>query len=243
MKSVQQKSIATRIVDMLEHIRTYRVSAIAILVINLSMIIGVIFDNWNIFNIMFLYWMESVVIGFFTVFRMMNTKNSLLAKFFFIPSFGISYGFLTFGYGLIVYSIFAMTFMNLQSGENGISINSYLDGSYLVDVFSGRPELAIPLLFFIINQVYALRLSVKNENRYNEDEIGEISTTAFARIIKVYLAMLLMGIGVTIVNSFLNSFSVSEKLSEAVSIKITIVMVLLILTNTAINLNADKNKN
>ena len=133
--------------------------------------------------------------------------------------------------------------MNLQSGENGISINSYLDGSYLVDVFSGRPELAIPLLFFIINQVYALRLSVKNENRYNEDEIGEISTTAFARIIKVYLAMLLMGIGVTIVNSFLNSFSVSEKLSEAVSIKITIVMVLLILTNTAINLNADKNKN
>ena len=44
---------------------------------NLVPLIGVIFFKWDIINILYLYWMESCVIGFYNVFKIFAAKTSV----------------------------------------------------------------------------------------------------------------------------------------------------------------------
>lgn len=53
------------------------VSAIALIGVNCIPLLGVIFAKWSVFNIVILYWMETVVIGFITVLRILTAKGTM----------------------------------------------------------------------------------------------------------------------------------------------------------------------
>ena len=65
------------------------VSSIALVVSNLVPVWGVLFWDWNVFNVLFLFWMENVFIGVFNVLKMSIAKPtdvfSWIARFFMIP--------------------------------------------------------------------------------------------------------------------------------------------------------------
>ena len=42
---------------------------------NIVLIIFALFENWNILTIMFIYWCQSIIIGFFTFLKMLTLKD------------------------------------------------------------------------------------------------------------------------------------------------------------------------
>lgn len=81
------------------------ISETTLIISNIIPIIGVLFFHWDIFTILFLYWSESAIIGFFNVIKMALAlgislkRNEAVApmanaiqKIFMIPFFIIHYG-------------------------------------------------------------------------------------------------------------------------------------------------------
>lgn len=105
-------------------------AVISLIVANLIPLFGVMFYGWNVFSLMLLYWLENVIIGFFTILKMKKAEGSLLNKFpmslkvngrdvssfkrqsmfderaFFIPFFTLHFGLFTFVQGIFVLVFF-----------------------------------------------------------------------------------------------------------------------------------------
>lgn len=83
----------------------------ALVVFNLVPLIGVFAWGWQSFDLIFLYWMENVVIGVFTVLRMLvrpyGHALELVFPLFLAPFFALHYGGFCWGHGTFVVSLFA----------------------------------------------------------------------------------------------------------------------------------------
>ncbi|MEM6513782.1 MAG: DUF6498-containing protein [Pseudomonadota bacterium] len=81
-----------------------------IVAFNLVPLAGVWLFGWKTFDLIFLYWMENVIIGAFTVLRMLVRPYlhpiDLAAPAFMAPFFTVHYGMFCFVHGLFVVSLF-----------------------------------------------------------------------------------------------------------------------------------------
>jgi hypothetical protein len=79
-------------------------SVLALVAANLVPIAGVVFFGWDLGNIMLLYWVESGVIAFYTVLKIIivGKLGAIVAAPFFVGHFG---GFMT-GHFLLIYALF-----------------------------------------------------------------------------------------------------------------------------------------
>jgi len=85
--------------------------ALALLIgLNLVPLVGVFEWGWQSFEIIFLYWMENVVIGAFTFARMLirpyGHPIDLAFPAFFAPFFAVHYGMFCWGHGTFVMGLF-----------------------------------------------------------------------------------------------------------------------------------------
>lgn len=69
-----------------------RYSILSLLLANALPLVGVLFFDWNIFQILFLYWLESAIVGFFHVIKLGVIGRIGYFSLIFIPFFIILYG-------------------------------------------------------------------------------------------------------------------------------------------------------
>lgn len=85
-------------------------SSTALVLSNLVPLAGALFLGWNVFSIIFIFWLENVVIGLFNVLRMATVSGQStfdhVRKFFVIPFFVIHYGMFTLVHGIFVFALF-----------------------------------------------------------------------------------------------------------------------------------------
>lgn len=84
---------------------------IAAIVVNLVPVVGVLFWGWSAFALIFLYWLENVVIGVRTLASMIANAAvaggvNWLAVIFFGGFFTFHYGLFCFGHGVFVLAFF-----------------------------------------------------------------------------------------------------------------------------------------
>jgi hypothetical protein len=98
----------------------FRVSIASLILFNIIPLIGVLFFGWSLSGIMFLYWFENIIIGFFNVLRMAKSEGTeprtksyignkpvtLAQKRFIIFFFIIHFGIFTIGHGVFVFVFF-----------------------------------------------------------------------------------------------------------------------------------------
>ena len=86
------------------------IPVIALLAANAIPLFGVLFLDWDAFFIVLLYWSENLVIGFYTILKIVFSEVSHplihLGKLILIPFFIIHYGGFTAGHGLFLLAIF-----------------------------------------------------------------------------------------------------------------------------------------
>ena len=80
-------------------------TTIALIVANLVPLVGVLFFDWSLFTIMFVFWMESAVIGCFNVLKLVIVANIL--SIIMVPFFVVHYGAFMSGHLVFIFALFS----------------------------------------------------------------------------------------------------------------------------------------
>lgn len=84
-------------------------SSASLIAANLVPLAGAIFLDWSVFLIIFLFWIENLVIGIFNVIKIslaQGKDSTTSAKLFAVPFFLIHYGGFCAGHGIFVIAVF-----------------------------------------------------------------------------------------------------------------------------------------
>jgi hypothetical protein len=98
------------LIEPLKNSAVWRSPSVLILVaVNLIPLGGVIFFGWQVFPIMFLFWLENVAVGVFNVAKMLlacGPGSHVGVKLFLVPFFTVHYGIFTLVHGAFVFAMF-----------------------------------------------------------------------------------------------------------------------------------------
>ncbi len=72
---------------------------------NLVPLAGVLFFDWSLFTIMFCFWLESAVIGFFNILKLVIVANIL--SIIMVPFFVVHYGGFMSGHLVFIFALFS----------------------------------------------------------------------------------------------------------------------------------------
>jgi len=178
------------------------VSLIFITAANSIPVIGVIFLKWNPFMILFIYWGESLIIGFFNLLKMFISGMIKNHKFFrsrFRETAGLC-AFFTVHYGMfmLVHGIFIFVFMllsvSMDMKKSGGNFNPFTAAGFL---FPGRMS-AIDLLESEFTAVMALFISHAvsfyiyfiRTGEYNFTEAGTYMMRPYKRIVIMHMTII-----------------------------------------------------
>ncbi len=172
-----------------------KTSAILLVFANIVPIFGVLFWNWNTFDVFILFWSESVIIGFYSIFKILiYYQNKILAMFFsifFIFHFGI---FLTV-HLLIIIAMFSNYFVHSFNPSNEIFIKALSESSVILSGF---------IFLFISHGVsffqnYIGKKEYKISNPFNNPMV-----TPYVRIIIMHIALIFGGFLLIITKASIN---------------------------------------
>jgi len=128
-------------------------SLIGTLAVNFTPLIGVLVWGWGVGPLVLLYWLENVVVGFITLFRMALTAassaGSAFSLLFFAPFFCFHYGLFCFVHGVFVLAL-ANASGGLDKAAQNIPIGAIEGGPF--DVFNAALHAApgVPVILAII---------------------------------------------------------------------------------------------
>ncbi len=164
-----------------------RISVIAIIITNLIPIYGVLFMGWQVFPVIFLYWIENVIIGISNVLKMLlsspGSPGQWVAKFFMIPFFCVHYGMFTLVHGIFILVFFG-GYMKSGSPMPGISDLLNLIGSLQI----GGAVLALMLshtVSFITNYI--------GNGEYKQASLSDLMAQPYGRVIILHLTIMIGG--------------------------------------------------
>lgn len=183
-----------------------RPSSIVLLVANLIPIAGVLWLDWQVFDILLLYWTESVIVGAVNVLRMISSRagNPLSGmfpagkgkqvdaalgqlshtfamsriKWFVIPFFVIHYGMFCFGHFSAVIGIFSGSGM----GDLGQTITDFSDRAFWIAVAA-----------IAISHLYSYYSNFLGQGEYKRTGIGTLMRRPYGRIVTMHLAIIFGG--------------------------------------------------
>ena len=167
-------------------------SALSLLATNLGVIAFAIFENWGLLTVMLIYWCQSVIIGTFTIIKILGTGNNGeqipaiingkdskmglgAVKIIIAGFFTLHYGLFHFVY-LMFIAGFAFTSFGFGSSAQGIDFLS---------VF-------ISAMIFFINHLFSYLYHQKQGAGF-QASMGDITssfTAPYARIIPMHLTII-----------------------------------------------------
>ncbi len=163
-------------------------TAIPIIFINFIPIFGVLYLNWKIFPVVFLFWFENLVIGIFNVFKLILCKNekavfSIVEKFVAIPFFCVHYGMFTFVHGVFVVVLFG----GIKNGESPF----YL--LYRLNEMFTKNYLIYPMVGVFIAHAIAFYNDYVAKKEYLRTTVKKLMGEPYGRIIVLHIAILFGG--------------------------------------------------
>jgi hypothetical protein len=164
-----------------------RISVITIIVTNLVPIYGVLFMGWRVFPVMFLFWVENVIIGVSNVLKMaLSSPGSFgqwVAKIFMIPFFCIHYGMFT-----LVHGIFILVFFGgyAQQGSIMPGVN---------DVFGliGSLQIGGAVLALILSHTVSFITNYIGKGEYKTANLSDLMAQPYGRVVILHLTIIIGG--------------------------------------------------
>lgn len=166
--------------------RTYRDPlAIAFLVVDVLPIVGVIAFGWNAVPLVFLYWLENLVIGLSTIVRMVlsgvrGSLPGLFAAAFMSAFFTVHYGMFCFVHG---------QFLAVLAGTGQAEAPDFFGPVGLVQhaLGSGTGMAVFVAAILVVNLVAAVRDSL--DRRSGPDEVSAIMFSPYGRIVVLHIGI------------------------------------------------------
>jgi hypothetical protein len=173
-----------------------RPSAWVLIAVNLGLIAGVIVWDWKVFDIVFLYWVENLVIGVINVLKMITAKPASgtdpgqkrlhqikpgrggTTKLFLIPFFIVHYGMFCFGHGVFIFFLFADD--KMAAGDQGAL------GAW--DLLTGGMLLAIGLL--AASHLFSFLRNFIAAGEFRRTHPAALMTRPYGRIIALHITII-----------------------------------------------------
>lgn len=155
-------------------------SVLLLILVNSIPIFGIIFLKWDIFSILFLYWLETIVIGFFNVLKMYTIereKSISLIIFFMIHYLGFNFIHLLF-------------IINLFAPDN-IFIGSFFSNILILIKLLNIVVIALIPLF--ISHGISLFFNFFKEKEYLQTSLIEQMKMPYKRVIIMHIIIILSG--------------------------------------------------
>jgi hypothetical protein len=166
--------------------KNYSISILFLIVANILPIVGALFFNWDIFEIIFIYWCESGIIGFFNILKILIKARPILLGLFLSIFFTIHFGGFMFVHLMFIIALF--------SKEQNIFISINMD--YIYQFIYPLSALFIShLISFIYNFIG------KKEYELDIDSLDSDMLPPYKRIIIMQFVLILGGMLITLFNN------------------------------------------
>jgi hypothetical protein len=172
---------------------------ILIITANSIPVIGVIFLKWNPYFILFIYWGESLIIGFFNILRMLISGS--IDKGRFTPAglagatglsvfFTVHYGLFMFVHGLFLFFFMVLSLsINIQNSESGLVPYSAIDQMFDREGNIFQTELSAVIALFI-SHLASFYIYFVRTGDYNHTEPMDYMMRPYKRIIIMHLTII-----------------------------------------------------
>ena len=195
--------------SLVEHnakVRQYE-SGIVLVLMNLIPLVGVLFFGWSGFNIVFLYWSENVIIGFFNVLKMLtagaigdpsaevkkpSNPGYLSARLLAMASAVFYAGFFTFHYGLFTYihGIFVVALCKILPAQIAGQPAGELFGlwPFVKEAFASGLWLAFVALFLSHGFSFVTNFLYRRE--YRRVGASDLLMAPYGRVVILHVAII-----------------------------------------------------
>ena len=168
--------------------RTYRDPlAWLTLLVDLLPVIAVVFFGWKAVPLVALYWLENLIIGGFTILRMLGTAANNLVNLagaaFLIPFFTVHYGMFCFGHGVFLRSFAGGEESGGLSGGGMRSLVDWALGSGPHMMWFVTAIIAVNAVFYVSD--FILR------GGYREAQLQAEMFAPYGRIVTLHVAIIL----------------------------------------------------
>lgn len=181
-------------------------STISLVAANTIPVFGAIFLDWSIFSLMFLFWLENIIIGLLNVVRLIGavpgddgvskgTKVFLMAfQLFSACFFVVHYGGFCLGHGVFVFAIFGKDAgLGVPGGlEDGLKIAYNL----LID-----QKLILAAISIFISHLFSLCYNYFYKNERFGADLQQTMMRPYGRIIVLHITIILGAIPVMMLGS------------------------------------------
>ena len=162
-----------------------------LILLNLVPLVGVLSWGWQSFDLIFLYWLENLIIGVFTVLRMLirpyGHAVELVFPLFLAPFFCVHYGMFCMGHGMFVVSLFGQA----EAGQAGLA-------AAVFSVLSSPYMLAAVLALALIQLADWIRDVL--HRGLGADGVKDLMTAPYRRIFVLHITILAGGFALTALN-------------------------------------------
>lgn len=162
-------------------------SATALVLANLVPLAGVLFFGWDVFVVVFLFWLENVVVGFFNLLRMLWVERGAerfpLAKLFVMPFFLVHYGMFTAIHGVFVLVLF---------GGMAERVSGFPTVRSVTEIVS-QYHLWIPVLALFASHGYSFVANYVARQEYRRVTLQQLMQQPYSRVVVLHLTILLGG--------------------------------------------------
>ena len=160
-------------------------SVVLLVVANLIPLGGVLFLGWRVFPIMFLFWLENVVIGVFNVLKLLLARgpgSPLGVKIFLVPFFMVHYGIFTLVHGVFVSVMFST---NWRSGGGDPFPNADR-----VPALVAENHLGWALLALVVSHAFSFATNYVMNGAYRTAVAPAVMMQPYGRVVVLHLAIL-----------------------------------------------------
>jgi len=167
-------------------------SVLSLMLANLVPVFGVLFLDWQVFPLMFLFWSENLVIGGFNVLKMLANRISSpagwAAKCFMIPFFCVHYGMFTFIHGLFIIVLFGGGFQG--GGDFPNPVDFLLGGFWQI---ARENKLGLALLCLVASHGISFVTDYIRKGEYQRVGLDDLMIRPYARIVVMHVVILFGG--------------------------------------------------
>jgi hypothetical protein len=155
-------------------------TGIALVAANCVPIIGIVFLEWELFPLVFLYWLENAVIGGFNVLKMVVNRSrepwKLGQKLLMIPFFWIHYGGFLMAHGFVVLDLFG-------GPRDGIEMPTLAEVLHLVSLHG----LTYALLAIALSHAVSFAVNYIRRGEWRDLLLVELMFAPYGRVVVLHL--------------------------------------------------------
>lgn len=178
-----------------QRIQWLQPSVIALVLGNLVPLFALFFFHWDVFSLLFLFWLENVVIGIFNVFKMLLAGVGArdlppygwiffgAIKLFLIPFFCVHYGMFTFVHGMFVVGFFDRGALHNFGGLNYQLILQIIRDNHL----------EWPFVALVVSHLISFGWDYLWSGAFRRSNPMDLMTQPYRRVIVMHLTVLFGG--------------------------------------------------